>query len=340
MSLPYLNTYRDRHGKQRCYFRRGSSRKALPGSPGSPAFIAAYQKALAATSAPASRKSPAKGSVEALVREFYGSREFGQLRDSTKREYRYRLEWLRTAHGDKPVAMISRRHVLRIRDERGETPGEGNTVLRIVKRLLSFAVEREYRNDNPATRIKLYKGGEFRAWTDSELAAFESRWPSGSPQRLAYALLLYTGQRRADVAKMTEHDFNGQNITVVQNKTGQRLSILVHPKLSKELAVRTARNVMLLTKAGKPFTSESLGQFLAQAIDDAKLPDDCVVHGLRKTAARTLAEVGCTEEEIMSVTGHVSPSMIRLYVRGASREKMATSAVLKWQKGSQSPEKA
>lgn len=60
------------------------------------------------------------------------------------------------------------------------------------------------------------------------------------------------------------------------------------------------------------------------------LPDDCVVHGLRKTAARKLAEAGCSEDEIMSVTGHASAQMVRLYVRGAKRSKMADSAVLKW----------
>ena len=42
--LPYVQEYRDRHGKVRRYFRRpGYKRVALPGTPGSPLFMAAYR---------------------------------------------------------------------------------------------------------------------------------------------------------------------------------------------------------------------------------------------------------------------------------------------------------
>jgi hypothetical protein len=41
------------------------------------------------------------------------------------------------------------------------------------------------RRDNPAHRIKTFKLGEHRAWTDEDCAAFEARWPAGSMQRRA-----------------------------------------------------------------------------------------------------------------------------------------------------------
>jgi hypothetical protein len=37
-------------------------------------------------------------------------------------------------------------------------------------------------------------------WTDAEIAQFERRWPLGT-RELAFALLLYTGQRGGDVVK-------------------------------------------------------------------------------------------------------------------------------------------
>jgi hypothetical protein len=70
-----------------------------------------------------------------------------------------------------------------------------NMIVRVVRMLLAYAVENEYRRDNPAQRIKLFKLGELRAWTDDECAAFEARWPSGSMQRRGYMLARYTGQR-------------------------------------------------------------------------------------------------------------------------------------------------
>ena len=46
--LPYVQEYRDRHGKIRRYFRRSGSRRIpLPGRPGSQEFMTAYNAAQA-----------------------------------------------------------------------------------------------------------------------------------------------------------------------------------------------------------------------------------------------------------------------------------------------------
>ena len=59
------------------------------------------------------------------------------------------------------------------------------------------------------------------------------------------------------------------------------------------------------------------------------LPEDCVLHGLRKTAARMLAEAGCSEAEIKAVTGHTTSTMVSYYTRAADKRKQATAAILK-----------
>jgi hypothetical protein len=69
----------------------------------------------------------------------------------------------------------------------------------------------------------------------------------------------------------------------------------------------------LLTKPdGSAFDSNGLGIWFAEAIEDAGLPDACVLHGLRKTAARMLAEAGCITRS------HPSP------FTGRSRRSSAT----------------
>jgi len=40
-------------------------------------------------------------------------------------------------------------------------------------------------------------------------------------------------------------------------------------------------------------------------------------HGLRKAAARRLAEAGCTEHEIAAITGHASLREIARYTKAA-----------------------
>jgi hypothetical protein len=40
-----------------------------------------------------------------------------------------------------------------------------------------------------------------------------------------------------------------------------------------------------------------------------------------------LSEVGCSDSEIMAITGHGSAEMVRHYTRQASQEKLARSAI-------------
>src|SRR5215475_9248048 len=85
--LPYIHEYRDRHGKLRRYVRRpGLRRVALPGLPGSPEFMQAYQDAM---SGPALRPRAAKaGTLAALAAEFFASTEFANLKPSSQATYR------------------------------------------------------------------------------------------------------------------------------------------------------------------------------------------------------------------------------------------------------------
>ncbi len=54
-----------------------------------------------------------------------------------------------------------------------------------------------------------------------------------------------------------------------------------------------------------------------------------MLHGLRKCAARKLAEAGCSEEEIKSVTGHATTRMVEHYTKAANKKRQASAAILK-----------
>ena len=53
---------------------------------------------------------------------------------------------------------------------------------------------------------------------------FEARWPKGTCEHTAFALLLCTGQRRSDVVRMAWDDVDNGSIRVVQGKTGAKPS--------------------------------------------------------------------------------------------------------------------
>jgi enterobacteria phage integrase len=332
VDLPYVQAYRDRHGRERYYFRRkGFPRVALP-DPQSDEFRAAYDTAN--VKEPRVKPSAIYGekTFGALCVEFLNSSEFDGLAPSTQREVRYRVDRLMRKHADKRVETLARKHILRWRDEMKKTPGEANTQLRVIKWLMRFAVDREYRKDNPTIGIKLLKAGSFRAWDAPEMEAFEERWPLGTLERTGYALALYTGQRRADLVKLKWKHIAGKAVRLTQQKTGTALEIPLHPKLQEALAAVNPRHETAILTGEKNTALNAIyfGAIMASAIAAAGLPDDCVLHGLRKSAARALIDAGCTPHQAAAVTGHKTIRMLEEYARGANQKKLAGAAIAKW----------
>jgi integrase len=334
--LPYVKEQRDRHGRALWYFRRNGRYWRLPGEAHSPEWTVAYHEAKAASEPQAPPDDavatyPPK-SMGALILEYQHSPEWRGLKPASRRVYGYVLDWLMRRHGTKPVALIRRKHIKKWRDARSDTPGMANMVVSVARTLMTFAIDNDYRDrdDNPALRIKLFKLGEHRAWTAEEIARFEAYWPPGTMQRRAYALARYTGQRCGDVAAMTRAHRQGGRIRVIQQKTGTELWVAEDKALTAELALGEQGHMSLLTKTdGGSFDGESLSPWMADAIEAAGLPEDCVMHGLRKVAARDMANSGCSVHEIMSVTGHKSLKEVERYTKAADQMRLADVAILK-----------
>jgi hypothetical protein len=86
----------------------------------------------------------------------------------------------------------------------------------------------------------------------------------------------------------------------------------------------------LLTKAdGSAFDSDSLSMWFASAIDEAGLPDACVMHGLRKNGGEDACRGGYSTHEIASITGHAALTEIERYTKAANQKKLATAAIHK-----------
>jgi integrase len=105
---------------------------------------------------------------------------------------------------------LPRDKVRKILQEIGVTrPAMANLTQKVLGALMRYAIDTGWRNDNPVAGIKPYRLGVHHTWSDAELAAFEARWPLGTRERLAYALLLHTGQRVGDVVRMRRQDISG-----------------------------------------------------------------------------------------------------------------------------------
>jgi integrase len=127
-------------------------------------------------------------------------------------------------------------------------------------------------------------------------------------------------------------------LTIDQGKTegGEEAhqEIPVHPKLREIIDATPTIGVktLLVTHLGKPYTAAGFGNWFRELCNSA----DCLdvsAHGLRKATARRLAEIGCTTNQIASITGHATLGEVQRYTRAADRKRMAREAMAKLVEG-------
>lgn len=332
-ALPlYVSPARDRYGNVRFRFRKGLFSTYLKSPFPSDAFDEEYQAALRSEKAAKGEIGKARtkaGSMSALVVSYYASPEFKGTATSTQQTYRGICEKIRRDHGERMVKDLRRQHVKAIIGKMSATPAAANNYLRMLRILLGHAIDIEWIHRDPTLKLKGYskKSAGFHTWTEDEIAAYEARHPIGTKARLAMALMLYTGQRRGDAVKLGWKDVSKNRISVRQEKTGTPLAIKMHASLVEALQIAPAdKETFLSTAFGKPFTSAGFGNWFRERCDEAGL-SHCSSHGLRKAAARRLAEAGNSVNHIAAVTGHLSLKEVERYTRAADQEKMADAAV-------------
>src|SRR5262249_34761622 len=327
--LKYVHAFRDRTGRMRYYFRRHGKRRALPGMPGSSEFMAEYAAQLDnLPSQIEQRPTAAPGTFAALASRYYRSPQYLNLTFTSRSNYRRAIDGFLEQHGHRRVDQMRREHVDVIIGKMSDKPGAGIILLKRIRTLIRYAMALGWTDRDPTVGVQAYKSKEFHTWNESEIATFEKRWPEDSTERLAFALLLYTGQRGSDVHRMMWADIVGDTIRVAQQKTATKLTIPIHGELHRvlELANKNGSSI-LVTAYVNAFSLKGFGHMISAAIRKAGLPERCKAHGLRKAAARRLAEAGCSASEIAAITGHKTLAEVERYTRAADQERLARQAI-------------
>lgn len=275
---------------------------------------------------PTARKSD---TLSALIDAYKDSPEWRDMAKSTQTTYTIYLRPLdQIGHLDPTT--FKRRDVLKIRDALSISSGNAaaNYFVTVTRQLFNWAIDRDWVESNPASKIKKLETGHLMAWSQKQASISLVKLPEHL--RRVVVLGMHTGQRRSDLCCMTWAAYDGKTISLVQQKTKAPLVLPVHRDLKAELDVwkLTASALTILTNVdGKPWLPNNLSYHMRAALERIGLPDDLNVHGLRKLAAANLAEAGCSTKEIAAVTGHETLAMIELYTKSASQERLATAAI-------------
>jgi integrase len=344
----YIRAYFDRHGVYRIEFRRkGQKGWPLRQPISSPEFEVDYRAALAGDVPPG---VPLKGqdrpaplpraevkSFRWLAEEYKSSAEFKQLDPSTRKTRGRIIERLCREYGDLPYAMLNRQAVTKIRDKKTDTPSAANGDVKVIRYIYKAALARDLPGiDRDPTRdvafLKSNNPKGHHSWTIEEVEKFEATYPIGTQPRLWLSLSLYAGcPRISDVVLLgRQYVTKGGRLQYTQFKNRNRAPVDMDIRFLDELRAiidvsPTGDMIFLETEFGKPFSVNGFGNKVRDWCDAAGLPH-CSSHGTRKAAAARLAELGCSDHEIMAMGGWKTLKEVQRYTAAARKRLMADNA--------------
>lgn len=358
LNLRYVNSFHDRHGRTRHYFRRaGRKAVALPGLPGSTEFMDAYQAALASAALPsdigASRTKT--GTINAAIIGYYRHTSFTlSLAPETQKMRRAILERFRAEHGEKRIALLQRSHIVKFLE--WMKPHAQKNWLKTLRGLMAYAVANNLRKDDPTQGIKAVKVGKgvgHMTWHEPQIEQYRRCHKLGTTPRAGLELLLNIAARRQDACVLGYQHIRDGKLCWRPHKTlrttNKMLKVPILPEFQAALDAMPANDSLtfLVNDYGRPFASAAaFGNKFADWCEAAGLKpvmcDDGRVrnyraHGLRKAALTRAAHAGCTGPELMALSGHATLAQLQVYLDEVDQERQADAAMAKVKAKTETP---
>lgn len=220
-----------------------------------------------------------------------------------------------------------------LRDRKMAFPEAANNRIKAMRQVFKWGTKKKFAPSNPAREVSYFKSGStgYHTWTPEEVRQFEERHPIGTKARLALALLMFTGQRRADITRFGRQHVRNGKLTFIQhkgrNRNPKQLTLPILPALQRIIDASPCGDLtFLVNDLNRPFTDAGFGNKFREWCNQAGLRH-CSAHGLRKAGASIAAENGATSRQLMAVFGWSSLKMAELYARGADQKRLAEDAM-------------
>jgi integrase len=324
---PHLQRWFDKKTRRTYLFfrKRGHKRAPLPQPIGSEEFWIAYKAALKGKTEIGSDLRSKAGSVSAALAAYYTSQQWGELSKGTRDMRRPILERFRKEYGDWPLRQMTENFITAYLELL--KPHAARNHLKGLRGFLRHAKHDVTRNLKPPKA----KSNKHPSWSPEAIALYEVHHAIGTKPRLCFALAKCTGAGRTELTRVGPQHIGvtaigeDQIILPARQKTGVDATIPLHPELKAiiEATPLTGFATFLVTKTGKPYSPNDLSDQFREWCDDAGVPKELSLHGLRHTLGDRLAENEATPHEIASVLAHKSIKSALHYTQGADRKRMA-----------------
>jgi Site-specific recombinase XerC len=233
--------------------------------------------------------------------------------------------------------LIPQEKLIQMQDSMGATPAQADAFIEAVAVLYDWAMKRKIVGENPARGIeKIYvKGNGAIPWKADDVKRFFAHHKLGTKPHVAMSVLLWTGCRIEDLTILgRRHELMLDGIEALRwtplKKGSSEVTIPLLPPLKEATRAPTVQGATyVLGRGGKPFSSgDSMSAMFKRWCRDAGL-GHLSAHGVRKGLAEVLAELGCTQYEIMAILGHSEAKTSEVYTRRVERWRLALVAMEK-----------
>lgn len=289
-----------------------------------------------------SRPPPEKLHVRDLVTLYKAAPDgFLKLREgkkSTRAKWSPFLDRIVRDFGDLGVAALKakgiRRELIDWRNGWAATPRTADYAMTVMKRLLSWSLDHELIEANPAATIKgLYSKNRADVIVEpEELAAVVAE--TSAAAGLAFRLAAATGMRRGDLVDLRWTEVEPFSIRRAANKstTGRRLTVPLTQdarEILEDLRARRSNSPVastyVLTSRIGPWTEDGLTSNWVKAAKKAKVAKR--LNDLRGTAATNFCRVPLTDEEVADIMAWEPERVRDIRKRYVDPEKIAQGIV-------------
>lgn len=288
------------------------------------AFIAEYQRHKRFQAPPEDKQV-----LSDIIRSYVAAADYTGLAAKTKEGYDTALARIQGKFGSMPIGALeekgARSVIRKWRDDvLAVAPRSADLTMAVFTKVLNFAKDEELISRNPLDALTKLSSGTRKdiIWSDEQMALFAAVGPT----HLVRAMILakWTGQRQADLLKLSWFAYDGEYIRLQQGKhgrgkSGKRVKILVSEELRATLEVIRAEQksraehpdprkrkpvppTILTTEKGEPWKS-GFGASWGPAVKAAGI-SGVTFHDLRGTFITLAYRAGAAIKEIAEASGH------------------------------------
>lgn len=314
-----------RHPAGRVYVRLKGVLHRIHAPEGTPDFDREYWEILTG------KRMQAKTSWNALMDDYRTSDRWTGLKPRTRADYEKVMEYLRDRIGNRDVKALTKADVVKAQKANAHRTRFANYIPQMLVVLCNHAIDLGWIQHNPANDVRALKTPEDRKkehlpWPDWAVQKFRAE--AADLPRLIFEIGVGSVQRPGDWVGFRWGDYDGDSLTLRQNKTNKLLVLPCTDQLKSALdraksslaAVPIAARPILVKRDGNPISYRYMADLMLKERKRLGL-EAYDLHALRYRGVQELAWQGCNDDEIAAYSGHATKEMIAKYA-GEARQIM------------------